>query len=151
MSTIRMSCPAPVPVPKTARLLAVAALLAAVALLRLLPLRAVLAVAHAARLVMRRHPDAAAVRRLAAARDWAGRRWPGRAACLENSLAVYLTAASCGYYAAWCIGCRFAPAAAHAWTRTRLGPLGEPTDPDRPLHITVTVGELNLTRASELS
>ncbi|MGW4470562.1 lasso peptide biosynthesis B2 protein [Nonomuraea sp. NPDC004354] len=122
--------------------LAAACLVAAIMLLRLLPLRAVLACARAAARLMRRHPAAGAAAQLAAGRDWATARWPGRAACLENSLASYLAAAVLGYHASWRIGCRFAPAACHAWTQTCLGLLGEPIQPDRPLHTTVAVGHL---------
>jgi protein-L-isoaspartate(D-aspartate) O-methyltransferase len=45
----------------------------------------------------------------------AGRWFPGRAACLENSLAAVLAAAARGQVVDWCIGARFAPFASHAW------------------------------------
>ncbi|GAA3857603.1 hypothetical protein GCM10022227_13750 [Streptomyces sedi] len=45
----------------------------------------------------------------------AGRSWPGRAACLEESFACYLAAALRGQGVTWVIGARTAPAGAHAW------------------------------------
>ncbi|WP_162794874.1 lasso peptide biosynthesis B2 protein [Nonomuraea lactucae] len=122
------------------RVLASVCLPVAVAMLRLLPLRTVLATAGAAAVLMRRHPTASAAAQLVAARDWAATWWPGRAACLETSLAAYLSAALAGYHAQWLLGCRLAPAACHAWTQTCMSALGEPTSPDSPLHATVTVG-----------
>ncbi|MFG2564714.1 lasso peptide biosynthesis B2 protein [Streptomyces sp. NPDC048567] len=44
--------------------------------------------------------------------------WPGRAACLEESLAAYLAAALTGRRVAWVLGARFAPQGAHAWIAT---------------------------------
>ncbi|MEV7422891.1 lasso peptide biosynthesis B2 protein [Streptomyces sp. NPDC091212] len=44
-----------------------------------------------------------------------GRFWPGRMACLEESLAAYFAAALRGRRVTWVMGARTAPAAAHAW------------------------------------
>jgi hypothetical protein len=78
--------------------------------------------------------------RAVAARDWAARWFPGRAACLENSLAAFLFTALHGRNAAWCIGCRLQPAESHAWIQDGNGnPSGEPSLHDRLCHVTVQV------------
>ncbi|WP_053677963.1 lasso peptide biosynthesis B2 protein [Streptomyces sp. WM4235] len=97
------------------RAAAVIGLAAALLLLRYLPIRHVVAVARAAtRLPGRpaRVRDAEAV--LAAVRA-AGTWWPGRVACLEESLAVHLAAALTGHSVRWVLGARFKPHGAHAW------------------------------------
>jgi len=68
---------------------------------------------------------------VAAARA-AGAWFPGRAACLENSLAAALTAILMRRTADWCIGVRLMPYAAHAWIEAEETPIGEPAEPDRP-------------------
>jgi Transglutaminase-like superfamily len=70
-------------------------------------------------------------RTAALAARWAGQWSPGRAACLENSIAAVLIAAVKGQAVHWCIGGRTAPYAAHAWIETDAGPAGEPAN-DRP-------------------
>ncbi len=45
----------------------------------------------------------------------AGTWWPGRVACLEESLAVHLGSALTGRPVSWVLGVRFAPRGAHAW------------------------------------
>ncbi|WP_234322704.1 lasso peptide biosynthesis B2 protein [Streptomyces sp. NRRL S-350] len=98
-----------------ARAAAAVGLAAAVLLLRLLPMRHVHTLARAAaRLPGRpaRLGDAESV--LAAVRS-AGRWWPGRVACLEESLAVHLGSALTGRRVCWVLGVRFAPRGAHAW------------------------------------
>lgn len=90
-------------------------LAAALLLLRFLPIRHVVAVARAAgRLPGRpaRAQDAEAV--LAAVRA-AGKWWPGRVACLEESLAVHLAVVLTGRSVRWVLGARFTPRGAHAW------------------------------------
>lgn len=60
-------------------------------------------------------------------------RWfPGRAACLENSLAATLAALLTRRSVDWCIGARLMPYAAHAWIEVEGVPIGEPSEPDRP-------------------
>ncbi len=119
------------------RLTGLAAFTLAIALLRLLPFRLTLATARAIK-HLGRHPtgpgDGA---RLIAARDWAARWFPGRAACLENSLAAFLAATLRGRSVDWCVGCRFNPAQSHAWIEAGCGPIGEPDLSDRPFHVTV--------------
>lgn len=140
MATVRMIPVFPDGTGPLSRLAAAGCLLVAVAVLRLLPLRAVLAIARVSAIAMRRHPTRQDVSKLADARDWAAALWPGRAACLETSLATYLAAAFAGYHARWVLGCRLGPASCHAWTETCLGPVGEPTGSDQPLHATLAVG-----------
>lgn len=67
-----------------------------------------------------------------AAATAAGNWFPGRAACLENSLAAALTAILMRRSVDWCIGIRLMPYAAHAWVEAEGTPVGEPGDPDRP-------------------
>ncbi|MFY7065208.1 lasso peptide biosynthesis B2 protein [Nocardiopsis changdeensis] len=62
----------------------------------------------------------------------AGAWFPGRAACLENSLAAVFTAALLGCRVDWCVGARMMPYAAHAWIEAAGRPVGEPAAPDRP-------------------
>lgn len=64
---------------------------------------------------------------------------PGRAACLETSLAATLTAAARGRRVHWCLGARSAPFATHAWIETAAGPAGEPANPDRPFHLLLRI------------
>ncbi|MFC7308966.1 lasso peptide biosynthesis B2 protein [Streptomyces monticola] len=118
------------------RVAALALLGLAVALQRLLPLRAVLAIAHTVKRP-RRPTRRQSVERYVTAAAWAGDRFPGRAACLEQSLTAYLLCSLHGWNVDWCIGCRFDPAAAHAWIEAEHQPVGEPDVPDRPLHTTV--------------
>lgn len=67
----------------------------------------------------------------------AGARWfPGRAACLERSIAAVLAAAIYRRRSLdLCIGARLDPYASHAWVEVadhEDRPLGEPGEPDRP-------------------
>lgn len=63
-------------------------------------------------------------------------RWfPGRAACLENSLAAVLTGLIMRRSVDWCIGARLMPYAAHAWIETVGVAVGEPLEPDRPFFL----------------
>lgn len=112
---------------------------AAVLLLRALPFRAALAAAGLLKRLAPRPCDADQAQRAIAARDWAMRWFPGRAACLENSLAAFIFAALHGRSVDWCIGCRFLPAESHAWIQTGGRPVGEPDLPDRPFHVTVHI------------
>lgn len=116
-----------------------AALTAALLMLRCLPLRMVLISATAiGRLGT--HPAAEPIALDAVASCQRAARWyPGRAACLENSLAAFIALALRGYRADWCIGCRLGPAEAHAWIETASGPVGESVRPGRPLHVTVRI------------
>ncbi|GAA3735229.1 branched-subunit amino acid ABC-type transport system permease component [Spinactinospora alkalitolerans] len=85
---------------------------------------------------LKRHTPKSATMDEAAAAVAAGRaaaRWfPGRAACLENSLAAVLTALLLRRSLDWCIGARLMPYAAHAWVEAGGRPVGETASPDRP-------------------
>lgn len=105
------------------------ALAAALLLLRTTPIRISIGAGRAvARLPLRPATPERADQLFAAARR-AGRAWPGRAACLEESLACYLAAALRGHGVHWVIGARRAPAGAHAWTEADGHVIGqEPED-----------------------
>jgi hypothetical protein len=131
--TSHMALPEPTrPLPRADRLAAMAAFAAAVVLLRLPFARLTRLVAEIKAVCCRRDatPDEAEIAALAA--QAAGRWFPGRAACLENSLAAVLTAAARGRAVDWCIGARTAPFTSHAWIQTRGRPAGEPAEADRP-------------------
>ncbi|MFE4540688.1 lasso peptide biosynthesis B2 protein [Streptomyces scopuliridis] len=100
-------------------------LFTALALLRCAPIRC--SVALAASLARRDRPAATAEQadHLFQAVRRAGRLWPGRVACLEESLAVYLAARLRGRRVVWVIGARTAPAAAHAWTEAAGEVIGQ--------------------------
>jgi hypothetical protein len=116
-----------------------AALVLALMMLRCLPLRITITIASViGRLGTRPATEADALGAIAAckqAADW----WPGRAACLETSLAAYIALALRRCRADWCIGCRLGPAEPHAWVETAAGPTGEPNHAGRPLHVTVRI------------
>ncbi|WP_418155856.1 lasso peptide biosynthesis B2 protein [Actinoalloteichus caeruleus] len=68
--------------------------------------------------------------RLVAAVRWTARRWPGRFACLETSLATVLAARILGLDLQWALGVRFSPppTSYHAWVhQPGHGPAGEYT------------------------
>ncbi|MFD3997153.1 lasso peptide biosynthesis B2 protein [Streptomyces sp. NPDC058583] len=60
----------------------------------------------------------AAVRRAA---NW----WPGRAACLEESLATFIACAAVGRRVHWALGASFFPQGAHAWTEAAGTVIGQ--------------------------
>lgn len=121
------------------RLIGLAAFTLAIVLLRCLPFRATLAIARAFKRLGRRPASKADAKRAIISRDWAAHHFPGRAACLETSLATFLAAALRGRSVDWLIGCRFAPAESHAWVEAGSDPIGEPDLPDRPFHVTVRI------------
>lgn len=138
-----MSIPMAVPTqterpPLTDRLRAVLALALATALVQAAPLRVTLASARAPKRYCRPATVEEAARAVAA-RDWASRFSPSRAACLELSLAAVLISALHGRSVDWCIGCRFDPCESHAWIEARAHPVGEPGTPDRPFHVTLRI------------
>ncbi|MGW4890234.1 lasso peptide biosynthesis B2 protein [Streptomyces murinus] len=97
------------------RLAGHAGLSAALLLLRCLPVRFALTAARAVtRLPGRRAEMEDAEAAFAAVRR-AARWWPGRAACLEESLAAHFASALTGHRVTWVIGARFTPHGAHAW------------------------------------
>lgn len=116
---------APVPAGIISRFAGHAALFGALTLLRCLPVRFALA---AARAVTRLPGDAATVTQAEAAFTAvrrAARVWPGRAACLEESLAAHFAAAFTGHRVRWVIGARFTPHGAHAWIEAGGSVIGQ--------------------------
>ncbi|NGO70007.1 lasso peptide biosynthesis B2 protein [Streptomyces boncukensis] len=118
---------------------ALGALAAASVLVRASPLRVTLALARALKWATRRAASTGQARRVIDARDWATRCVPGRAACMERSLAAFLMCCATGAAVDWCLGCRFDPCEGHAWIETDGTAVGEPESPDRPLYVTVRV------------
>lgn len=109
-----------------ARLSGALAVLAASALLRVMPIKRVIA--------MVRFGQRCSIRPAAAAEavgyldqvDYGSRWAPGRVACLERSLATVLLAAFNRRQVTWCIGVRVAPPlAGHAWIRVGGEVIGE--------------------------
>ncbi|WP_405886497.1 lasso peptide biosynthesis B2 protein (plasmid) [Streptomyces sp. NBC_01384] len=93
--------------------------------LRLLPVRFAVAGARAAtHLPGRAAPPREAEGTFAAVRC-AARLWPGRAACLEESLAAHFAAALTGRRVRWVIGARFIPQGAHAWIEAGTAIIGQ--------------------------
>lgn len=125
--------------PFTDRIIAAMALALATTLVQTAPLRLTLTVARVAKRMTRRAATSAEAERIIAARDWAARYFPGRAACLEMSLAAHLASCLRGRGVDWCIGCRFDPCESHAWIEAESHPVGEPDTPDRPFHTTLRV------------
>lgn len=123
------------------KLTGLAVFTAAVIMLRVLPFRTSLAVTRVVKRVLaRRSATQQDAKRAVNARDWAALWFPGRAACLENSMAACLFAALHGRNTAWCIGCRFQPAESHSWLQDGKGkPVGEPSLHGRLMHVTVRV------------
>ncbi|MFE0059928.1 lasso peptide biosynthesis B2 protein [Streptomyces sp. NPDC059003] len=118
---------------------ALAAFGVASALVHASPLRVTLALVRGLKRTTRRAAGRAEAGRIAAACTFAARYVPGRAACMERSLAVFLACCAGGARVDWCLGCRFDPCEAHAWVETGGVPVGEPERLDRPLHVTVRV------------
>jgi hypothetical protein len=109
---------------------------AALLILRILPLRR--ATALVARLGRHRPPATTAEAQAAVngARR-ASRYFPGRAACMENSLAAVLAGLLHRRKTDWCIGARTLPYTTHAWVEAEDTPVGEPAD--RPYHVLLRV------------
>ncbi|MFJ9188569.1 lasso peptide biosynthesis B2 protein [Streptomyces anulatus] len=104
---------------------AVVGLAAALLLLRFLPIRHVVAVARSAARLPGRPASVHNAEAAVAAVRAAGSCWPGRVACLEESLAAHLTAALTGRRVHWVLGARFAPRGAHAWTEAEHHVVGQ--------------------------
>jgi hypothetical protein len=114
------------PAPLRYRLAAKAAFPLAVVLLRL-PFRLT---ARLVERLNRARPEASrpvALVILTAARQ-AGRRYPGRMACLELSLTATLTAAFVGRRVNWCLGFAVDPYTFHAWIELAGEPVVHPSD-----------------------
>lgn len=123
------------------RAAAAAGLALALVLLRL-PFRYTVCAARAARHLGRRPLAPARAEDLVAAVRHAGRRWPGRVACLETSLGAVLAAALLGRRLHWCLGVRFSPPPVeyHAWADLPgHGPVGEYTAAGWHHHTALTI------------
>ncbi|MER7514007.1 lasso peptide biosynthesis B2 protein [Streptomyces lavendulae] len=102
-----------------------AGLATALVLLRCLPIRATVAAAQAATRLPGRPGNIAETEQLHAAVRRARRAWPGRAACLEESAALFLAAAFCGRRVRWVLGAGFVPRTAHAWVEAEGAVIGQ--------------------------
>ncbi|WP_327170142.1 lasso peptide biosynthesis B2 protein [Streptomyces sp. NBC_01336] len=121
--TVRFATPA---VGQTAiRAAAATGLALTLVVLRCAPLRWTIAVATAATRLPSRTATVAEVERLHAAVRRAARIWPGRAACLEESLATFLAAALTGRRCRWVLGAAFLPQGAHAWVEAGGSVVGQ--------------------------
>ncbi|MFD5977477.1 lasso peptide biosynthesis B2 protein [Streptomyces bacillaris] len=108
-----------------ARVAAVTGLGAALLFLRFLPIRHVVAVARAATRLPGRAARVHEAEQTVAAVRAAGAWWPGRVACLEESLAAHLAAHLTGRRVHWVLGARFAPQGAHAWIEAEHHVVGQ--------------------------
>lgn len=132
----QMAGPDPAPGAPSYRLAGVIGFGASVLILRLLPLRFAIALVS---LLGCRMPPATVEQARAGVNGArrAGRYYPGRAACMETSLAAILAGLLHLHRAQWCIGGRTLPYAAHAWVEADNTPVGE--NPDRPYRVLVRV------------
>ncbi|ROQ65258.1 transglutaminase superfamily protein [Streptomyces sp. CEV 2-1] len=115
----------PVPVSAVQQLAGHAALLVALLLLRLMPIRIAVAVARVATVLPGRPALPHEAESAFAAVRRAARLWPGRAACLEESLAAHFAAALTGHRVRWVVGARFIPQGAHAWIEAGAAIIGQ--------------------------
>ncbi|MFF2026727.1 lasso peptide biosynthesis B2 protein [Streptomyces sp. NPDC058171] len=124
-SAVRPPLPADTPLSSADRRAALLGMCAALVLLRCTPIRTTIGIARLLGRAPRREatPDEADLLHHAVRR--AARLWPGRAACLEESLAVHIAAALRGRRATWVLGARTAPAAAHAWVEADGSVIGQ--------------------------
>ncbi|MFD7499565.1 lasso peptide biosynthesis B2 protein [Streptomyces sp. NPDC059850] len=101
----------------------------ALVLLRCAPIRVSVAFARACARIPRRTATVEQADRFFHAVRSAGRIWPGRSACLEESLGCYVAALLRGRRISWVIGARTIPFAAHAWNEVNGSAIGQdPTD-----------------------
>lgn len=107
------------------RLVGGVALGTALVLLRLLPIRLVVATARMAGRLPARLAGEEEAEAMFDAVQWAARCWPGRAACLEESLAAHLGLLLTGRRAHWHLGVRFTPQGAHAWITAAGSVIGQ--------------------------
>jgi hypothetical protein len=131
-----MAGPDPAPGAPSYRLAGIIGFGASVLILRLLPLRFTLALVH---LLGCRMPPANVEQAEAGVNGVrrASRYYPGRAVCMETSLAAVLAGLLHLHRAQWCIGGRTLPYAAHAWVEADNTPVGE--NADRPYQVFVRV------------
>jgi hypothetical protein len=107
---------------------ALVCLVAACLVIRFFPFRTSLAMVRRARRHWCRPVPPADSAALVTAVGWAVRRYPGRAACLEQSLAAVLLAAASRRSLDWCLGAAADPYRFHAWVEAAGRPLRIPGD-----------------------
>ncbi|WP_336211015.1 lasso peptide biosynthesis B2 protein [Nonomuraea sp. LPB2021202275-12-8] len=115
--------------PRRARLLAATSLLLAVVLLKL-PFRVTTWLLSAIRHWCRGEPSRAAAEAAVSAAHYAAEHYPGRAACLEASLAAVLFAACSRSRLDWCLGAIADPYRFHAWVELGGRPVVPDAEPD---------------------
>ncbi len=119
--------PAPAHATLRSRLVGIVALVSATGLIRL-PFRRQMAALRRLRWVC---PREATMEEATAARDgvlWAAQWFPGRAACLETSIATVVACALQRRSVAWHLGVTVTPPSSHAWVTAGGVPVGEPAD-----------------------
>jgi hypothetical protein len=109
--------------------LALLVLAATCLIVRYSPFRAQLALVRTARRLGRRPAAPGEAAAVVAAVGWAARRYPGRAACLEQSLAAVLLATARGARLDWCLGALTDPYRFHAWVEAEGRPVPALGDP----------------------
>ncbi|WP_382465827.1 lasso peptide biosynthesis B2 protein [Streptomyces noursei] len=101
--------------PLADRIAGVVGLAASLILLRCVPFRCVVFVAHLLSRLPGRLATAEEAENVVVAVRCAGRPWPGRSACLEQSLGCFLAMRLRGRRLLWSIGARSMPTASHTW------------------------------------
>lgn len=109
--------------------LALCFLVATCLIVRCFSFRLQLALVRATRRWCRRGAAPAEAAVTVATVDWAARRYPGRAACLEQSLTAVLLAAAVGRRLDWCLGAAPDPYRFHAWVEAQGRPVPSRDDP----------------------
>lgn len=103
--------------------LAMCFLIATCLIVRCFSFRIQLALVRATRRWCRRVAGSQEAAATVATVDWAARRYPGRAACLEQSLTAVLLAAAVGRRLDWCLGAAPDPYRFHAWVEAQGRPV----------------------------
>jgi hypothetical protein len=126
--------PAELPRPGRGRAgLALCVLIVTCLIVRCSSFRVQLALVHASRRWCRRDAALGEAAATVATVDWAARRYPGRAACLEQSLTAVLLAAAVRHRLDWCLGAVADPYRFHAWVEAQGRPVPTRDDPPSPL------------------
>jgi hypothetical protein len=113
--------------------LALCVLVTACLVVRFSSFRLQLALVRATRRWCHRAAASGEAKAVVAAVGWAVRRYPGRAACLEQSLAAVLLAAVARRRLDWCLGALTDPYRFHAWVEAEGHPVSTWDDPPSPL------------------
>lgn len=109
--------------------LALCFLIATCLIVRCFSFRVQLALVRATRRWCRRYAGTEQAAATVATVDWAARRYPWRAACLEQSLSAVLLAAAAGRRLDWCLGAAPDPYRFHAWVEAGGRPIPAGDDP----------------------